>query len=256
MPLFTGLSAFPITPQDPEGRVDVAAVRRLVRRLVAAKVDSIGLLGSTGSYAYLSRKERRLTVEAAVDAAAGGPPVMVGIGALRTDAAIDFGQDAKAAGAHAVLLAPISYVPLTDDEVFAHFEAVSGAVGLPLCIYDNPAATHFSFTPELVARLAHLPNIQAIKSPPPLEASVTGQIEALKPLVPAAFSLGYSTDWRAPRRCWRAARPGTACLAAYFLRCAWRSAVRWRRGMSRKRWTLTPASNRSGPCSRRIAATA
>lgn len=56
MMLLRGLSAFPITPADASGRVDVAALRRLVTSLGAAGVDSIGLLGSTGSYPYLSRR--------------------------------------------------------------------------------------------------------------------------------------------------------------------------------------------------------
>lgn len=48
---FRGLSAFPITPADADGRVDTGALCRLLERLAAAKVDSIGLLGSTGTYA-------------------------------------------------------------------------------------------------------------------------------------------------------------------------------------------------------------
>jgi|tagenome__1003787_1003787.scaffolds.fasta_scaffold20925557_4 4-hydroxy-tetrahydrodipicolinate synthase len=59
MAFLTGLSAFPITPSDANGRVDVSGLRHLLSRLTAATVDSIGLLGSTGSYAYLSREERR-----------------------------------------------------------------------------------------------------------------------------------------------------------------------------------------------------
>src|SRR5215217_5510902 len=47
--LLKGLSAFPITPADASGQVDVSALRRLVARLCEAGVDSIGLLGSTGS---------------------------------------------------------------------------------------------------------------------------------------------------------------------------------------------------------------
>ena len=51
--LLKGLSAFPITPADASGKVDVSALRRLVAPLCQAGVDSIGLLGSTGSYPYL-----------------------------------------------------------------------------------------------------------------------------------------------------------------------------------------------------------
>jgi Dihydrodipicolinate synthetase family len=71
MAFLTGLSAFPITPSDANGRVDVSGLRHLLSRLTAATVDSIGLLGSTGSYAYLSREERRRAVETAVEAVDG-----------------------------------------------------------------------------------------------------------------------------------------------------------------------------------------
>src|SRR5215216_4727514 len=116
--LLRGLSAFPITPADAESRVDLAAPRRLVARLVAAKVDSIGLLGSTGTYAYLLRSERRRALDAALEETAGQVPILVGVGALRTDEAVRLPQDAKAVGAAAGLLAPVSYTPLTEDEVF------------------------------------------------------------------------------------------------------------------------------------------
>lgn len=56
--LFTGLSAFPLTPADAEGVIDTDALSVLVDRLASAGVDSICLLGSTGIYAYLDRAER------------------------------------------------------------------------------------------------------------------------------------------------------------------------------------------------------
>ncbi|GGD34595.1 hypothetical protein GCM10011335_42060 [Aureimonas glaciei] len=55
---FQGLSAFPVTPADENGRVDVEMLAQLVYWLCNAGVDSIGLLGSTGTYAYLTRQER------------------------------------------------------------------------------------------------------------------------------------------------------------------------------------------------------
>ena len=61
-----GLSAFPITPMNANGRVDTPALQRLVAPLAAAKVDSIGLLGSTGSYPFLTRDERRRAADAAI----------------------------------------------------------------------------------------------------------------------------------------------------------------------------------------------
>jgi 4-hydroxy-tetrahydrodipicolinate synthase len=194
MPLFTGLAAFPITPADADGRVDAPALRRLVRRLADAGVDSIGLLGSTGTYAYLSRAERRRAIEAAVDEAGGAVPVMAGVGALRTDAAVALAKDAKAAGAGAGLLAPVSYTPLTDEEVFVHFQAVAGESGLPICIYNNPGTTHFSFSPELTRRLSAVPGVVAVKNPAPPAGEVAAQLADLRARVPAGFSLGYSGD--------------------------------------------------------------
>jgi len=150
MSLFSGLAAFPITPASADGQVDVAALRGLVRRLVRAKVDSIGLLGSTGTYAYLSRTERRRAIEAALEEAGGQVPVMAGVGALRTDEAVALARDAKAAGAGAGLLAPVSYTPLLDEEVFVHFQTVAWESCLPICIYNNPGVSHFTFSAELI----------------------------------------------------------------------------------------------------------
>ncbi len=74
MPLFRGLSAFPITPADERGRVDTEALASLLQRLEAAGVDSIGLLGSTGTHAYLTRAEWRRAIEAAAECVGGRVP--------------------------------------------------------------------------------------------------------------------------------------------------------------------------------------
>ncbi|WP_460447962.1 dihydrodipicolinate synthase family protein [Alsobacter sp. SYSU BS001988] len=195
--VFQGLSAFPITPADRNGRVDAEALGRLVERLIAARVDSIGLLGSTGTYAYLSREERRRAVSIAAEAARGRTPLVVGIGALRTDEAIRLGRDAREAGADAVLLAPMSYTPLTEREVEVHFTAVADAVGLPLCVYDNPATTHFSFTPALIGRLSRHPSIVAVKAPSAEAAAMPERLAALRAAASEDFQIGFSGDWNA-----------------------------------------------------------
>ncbi|WP_428375900.1 dihydrodipicolinate synthase family protein [Lichenicoccus sp.] len=194
---FRGLVGFPITPADEQGRVDTEALRRLLRRLVEARVPSIGLLGSTGTYAYLDRAERRRAVEAAVGEVAGRMPLLVGIGALRTDEAVRLGEDARDAGAAGVLLAPVSYTPLTEDEVYAHYASVAEAVRLPLCVYDNPGTTHFSFSAALIGRLSRLPYIEAVKTPAPSAALVADHLRALRGATEAGFSVGCSVDWHA-----------------------------------------------------------
>ncbi|MCQ8783666.1 dihydrodipicolinate synthase family protein [Mangrovibrevibacter kandeliae] len=192
-PLFHGLSAFPITPADASGRVDTQTLAVLVERLCAAGVDAIGLLGSTGTYAYLARDERRRAIEAAVACTGRRVPLVVGVGALRTDEAQALARDAEAAGADALLLAPVSYTPLTEDEVFEHFRAVTQASGLPLCIYNNPSTTHFTFSLDLLERLARLPSIKAVKMPLPAGGDFAGEIARLRQRTELA--IGYSADW-------------------------------------------------------------
>ena len=192
---FDGLIAYPMTPADAGGRVDAPALRRLLERLAIAGVQGVGLLGSTGTYPYLTRAERRRAIEAAVGTLAGRIPLLVGVGALRTDEAVALANDALAAGAGAGLLAAVSYIPLRDDEVFAHYEAVA-ATGLPLCVYDNPGTTGFTFSPALIARLSRVPGIQAAKVPaPPSEAPAA--LAALRGGCAPGFRVGCSVDARA-----------------------------------------------------------
>ncbi|MBB3308412.1 4-hydroxy-tetrahydrodipicolinate synthase [Rhizobium sp. BK196] len=197
MPLFHGLSAFPITPADPSGVVDTAALATLLDRIQAAGADSIGLLGSTGAYAFLSRQERRRAVETAMSTVGGKIPVIVGVGALRTDEAQALASDARELGADGLLLAPVSYTPLTDDEVYEHFAAVADAGQLPLCIYNNPGTTKFTFSIELIARLSRLGTVKAMKMPLPAKGDFAAEIASLRAVTPDGFAVGYSGDWGA-----------------------------------------------------------
>lgn len=194
---FLGLSAFPLTPADTDGRVDVEALGILLDRLVSAGVDSIGLLGSTGIYAYLDREERSRVVAAAVEAVSGRVSLVVGISALRTSWAQALAQDAERSGADALLLAPMSYTPLTAEEVAVHYQAVASSTGLPLCVYNNPSTTHFSFPEELLARLSRLPRVAGVKMPLPTDGDFAGEIARLRQATPGSFAIGYSGDWGA-----------------------------------------------------------
>lgn len=192
--MFTGLSAFPLTPLK-EDRFDEAAHIGLVTRLVQAGVDSIGALGSTGSYAYLDRDERRQAARATVRSA-GEVPAIIGIGALRTSHVRALAEDAQQAGASAVLLAPMSYQSLTEEDVFGLYADVTAELSVPLVVYDNPGTTHFTFSNELYSRIAALPNVAAIKIPPvPLDpAAARSRVDAIRAAVPAHVSVGVSGD--------------------------------------------------------------
>lgn len=195
MSIFQGLSAFSITPADTSGVVDTAALSRLLRRIVDAKADSIGLLGSTGGYAFLDKEQRRRTVETAMETVSGKIPIIVGVGAMRTSDAIELALDAKSAGADGLLLAPVSYTPLFEDEVFEHFVAVAEAGQLPLCIYNNPSTTRFTFGRDLITRLSKVQNIEAVKMPLPTGGDVASELRSLRSTTGSGFKVGYSGDW-------------------------------------------------------------
>jgi 4-hydroxy-tetrahydrodipicolinate synthase len=192
--MFTGLSAFPLTPLSREA-VDEAAFVRLVGRLREAGVDSIGALGSTGNSMYLSREERARVAALAVEAA-GEVPVIVGIGAMRTRDVIAAAEDAQAAGAAGVLLAPVGYQRLSPDEVFGLFAEVSATLDVPLVIYDNPGTTHFAFTSELYARIAQLPHVASVKIPgvPAEPGAASTHLAELRATLPPGFTIGVSGD--------------------------------------------------------------
>lgn len=197
--MFQGLSAFPLTPLS-DSRVDQSSFSALVERLLDAGVDSLGVLGSTGSYAYLDKVEREAVLRNAL-ARAGKTPVIAGVSALHTRDVLELALDAEDAGASGLLLAPISYQPLHDDEVFSLFETVCAAVQTPICVYDNPGTTNFTFSDELHARIAALPNIASIKLPgvPKGQEASSKRIAHLRALIPASVTLGISGDSAAAR---------------------------------------------------------
>ena len=192
--MFTGLSAFPLTPL-PHDAVDERAFVALVERLAASGVDSITALGSTGSYAYLSPEERARVAKLAVEYA-GGTPVVVGVGALRTSHVLANVRSAEAAGAHGILLAPVSYQPLTGDDVFELYRTVSEATELPVIVYDNPTTTHFAFSPELVGRIAELPGIASIKIPgvPADPDAARDRVRSIRDRIPPHITIGVAGD--------------------------------------------------------------
>lgn len=191
--MFTGLSAFPLTPLSNDS-LDEDSYVGLIELLRDAHVDSITALGSTGSYAYLTKEERRRTAHLAVQHA-GNVPVFVGVGALRTSHVLANVEAAEEAGASGMLLAPMTYQPLTEEDVFELFRTVTARSSLPVIVYDNPATTHFTFSAGLYGRIAQLPRIASIKIPgSPDRQLLKKRVQEIRSLVPDHVSIGISGD--------------------------------------------------------------
>lgn len=97
------------------------------------------------------------------------------------------------------MLAPLTYQPLTDDEVFGLFERASQSSHLPIVIYDNPVTTKVTFSDELYAQVAALPSVASIKlsSIPEHLEQARGGVKQLREVVPADMALGVSGDAKA-----------------------------------------------------------
>lgn len=188
------LNAFPLTPLANDS-VDEPAFAALIERLSEAGVGAITALGSTGAGAYLGRAERARVASLAV-AHAGGVPVSIGVGALRTSEVLANISAAEQAGASGILISPMSYLPLTADEVFELLRAAAERSSLPVTVYDNPVTTHFRFTPDLYARIGEIPGIAAVKIPPvPNDlAGARARILEVRSVLPAGIELGVSGD--------------------------------------------------------------
>ncbi|WAH52779.1 dihydrodipicolinate synthase family protein [Pseudescherichia vulneris] len=192
--MFRGLSAFPLTPITASG-FDEEGFCRLLQRITAAEADSIGVLGSTGSYAYLTREQRKQIATLAVEQS-NNIPVMVCVGAMATEQVLHLIDDAQTAGASALLLPVLSYQRLREDEAFVLFETVTRHTSLPVCVYDNPGTTHFTFSDTLYTRIAALSGVGSIKIPglPEKAEDAAARVKEIRAQLPAEITLGISGD--------------------------------------------------------------
>lgn len=161
--LLRGIVGYPITAFTPDGRVDESVLGEIVDRMLGARVHAIAPLGSTGVLPYLSDAEREHVAEFVVQRVAGRVPTLVGVSSLTTERTVHHAKFAERVGATALMIIPMSYWRLTDDEVVAHFDAVASAVTLPIAVYNNPGTGGIDLAPELIARLLRISNVTMVK---------------------------------------------------------------------------------------------
>lgn len=160
---FKGVIAYPITPFDNNEKVDIPLFKKLVERLVTSGSHGIAPLGSTGVLPYLTDEEKEAVTEATIKQVAGRVPTLVGVSNLTTEKTIYHAQFAEKAGATAVMIIPMSYWKLTDDEIVKHYDAVASKISIPVMAYNNPATGGVDMSPALLKRLLQIPNVTMIK---------------------------------------------------------------------------------------------
>lgn len=201
---FKGIIAYPITPFDKNEQVDIPLFKTLVERLVSSGSHGIAPLGSTGVLPYLTDAEKEAITEATIQQVGGRVPTLVGVSNLTTERTVYHAQFAEKAGATAVMIIPMSYWKLTDDEIVAHYDKVAAKINVPIMAYNNPATGGVDMSTTLLKRLLEIPNVTMIKES-------TGDVQRMhtlkkelgddvafyngsNPLALAAFAAG-ATGW-------------------------------------------------------------
>ena len=159
-----GVFSFTATPMRDDGAtIDLDRLRSHLDWQTENGVHGIAVLGSTGSNGSFSEKEREELIRATVKHVNGRLPVMAGTGSITTDEAVRMSRFAEDVGADAVIVVPITYWPLTDNEVYEHYSRIAKAIKIPVIVYNNPGTTGVDIKPPLLARLAEIENIQGVK---------------------------------------------------------------------------------------------
>lgn len=160
---FKGVIAYPVTPFDKNENIDIPLFKKHVERLVTTGAHGIAPLGSTGVMPYLNDAEKEAIAEATIQQVAGRVPTLVGVSNLTTERTLYHAKFAEKAGATAVMIIPMSYWKLTDDEIVRHYDQVASTISIPIMAYNNPATGGVDMSPALLKRLLEIPNVTMIK---------------------------------------------------------------------------------------------
>jgi 4-hydroxy-tetrahydrodipicolinate synthase len=151
--MFTGTYTAIVTPFK-NGRLDEAALERLVKAQVRGGVDGIVPVGTTGESPTVDYEEHIRIIALSVGFAAGKIKVLAGTGANATREAIHLTQAAEKAGADGSLQVAPYYNKPSQEGLFQHFHAIARATKLPLVLYSIPGRCGIEIAVDTVKRLA------------------------------------------------------------------------------------------------------
>jgi 4-hydroxy-tetrahydrodipicolinate synthase len=153
-----------ITPFHTDGRVNEDAAVAMARHLLANGSHGLVVAGTTGEAATLTDDEQVALVELIVQECGSEGTIVGGAGSNDTRHAIELTQRVIEAGAEAVLSVTPYYNKPNRRGIFAHFSEVARAAGdTPVILYNIPSRTAVNMPPEMLAALAQVPGIEAVK---------------------------------------------------------------------------------------------
>jgi len=161
---FSGSFTVMVTPFSEDGsKVDHSTLRRFVDWQISNGVPGLIPLGSTGEFLSITDEERREIVTTIIQQVDGRVPVLVGTADEWTDKAVRYSREAEELGASGVMVVPPYYASPTEDELYAHYQRISDAISIPIMVYNNPNTANVDLTPDLLARLSQIENVDYVK---------------------------------------------------------------------------------------------
>jgi 4-hydroxy-tetrahydrodipicolinate synthase len=152
------------TPFDESGAVDEAAALKLATHLLEHGSHGLVISGSTGEAPTLTDEEALVLVRAIREEVGGDVLLICGTGTNYTQHSIELTKGAAEAGADAALIVTPYYNKPNPAGIRAHFETIAAAVpDLPIVAYNIPSRVVVNVPPELLAELAGIDNVVAVK---------------------------------------------------------------------------------------------
>ena len=160
---FDGIVTPIVTPFDESHEVDFDRLADVVEFLIEKKADQIMVAGTTGEFYALTPEERSKTLRFILERVRGRVPVIAGTGATAMREALFHAEEAKTAGAQAVMIVSPSYALPVRKENAAYALRIADAAGLPVMLYNFPGRTGADMDAEYLDIVTRHPGFQAIK---------------------------------------------------------------------------------------------
>jgi 4-hydroxy-tetrahydrodipicolinate synthase len=158
-----GILTAMVTPFDAGGGVDEDATVRLMQHLLENGSDGLVIAGSTGEAATLTDEEKARLWELAVSETPDDALIVAGTGTYDTRHTVELTERASEIGVDAMLVVTPYYVKPNRRGLRAHYEAVAGATDKPIILYNIPGRTALDMPNDVLAELAEIENVQAVK---------------------------------------------------------------------------------------------
>jgi 4-hydroxy-tetrahydrodipicolinate synthase len=152
-----------VTPFHADGRVDDEAAVRLWKYLFDHGSDGLVIAGTTGEATTLTDDEHVALVALAVREMGDRGSIVAGAGSNDTRHACELAEQVTEAGVDAVLVVTPYYNKPNRRGILAHYREVARATDKPIVLYNIPSRTAVNMPPDLLAELAQIDGIEAVK---------------------------------------------------------------------------------------------